>query len=88
MDSEECEQLGIQSGCVVESIMEGSTASEAGLKVGDIIIECEGVKAKKTNDISDVVSKKNIGDTVSMKVLREGEYFDMEIVVGDVNAMR
>jgi len=51
-------------------VIEDSPASEAGLGEGDIIIEFGGEKINSTNSLGLLISKRRVGDTVSLKVLK------------------
>ena len=66
--------------------MSGGTAQQAGLQVGDIIIRCEGQDVTEVN-MSDLVAEKQVGDTLSVTVWRNGQEMDFTITIGDVNQM-
>ncbi|MBI2465553.1 trypsin-like peptidase domain-containing protein [Candidatus Shapirobacteria bacterium] len=63
----------VPAGAYVKSIVEGSPAEVAGLKVGDIIVEMEGKKLvdEKNASLANMINRKKIGDMVSLKVWRE-----------------
>ncbi len=73
-------------GNMVATFMGGSTAKEAGLEVGDIIIRCEGQDITQVN-MSDLIAAKEIGDSVTVTVWRNGQELDFTIKIGDVNKM-
>ncbi len=54
------------------SIIAGSPAEKAGLKEKDIITEIEGVKLDSENTLVSILGKKRVGDTVSIKIIRDG----------------
>ncbi|MBI2052689.1 MAG: trypsin-like peptidase domain-containing protein [Candidatus Ryanbacteria bacterium] len=51
----------------------GSPAEKAGLKNGDIIIELGGEKITRQNTLAEIIQKHNVGDTVSLKYIRDGK---------------
>lgn len=46
------------------------------LKIGDEILNIEGVIIKDINDLSDIVNKHQVGDKISIKVLRNNKEID------------
>jgi len=72
-------------GMLVNSVVKGSDAEKKGLQPDDIIIEIEGKKVTSIEVVRDVISERNVGDTVSIKVWRAGETIKMEIALIDQN---
>jgi len=60
-----------------------SAAEKAGLKEGDIILEFNGEKITTENSLAKIIQKYNPGDTVTLKVLRDKEEKDIQIVLGE-----
>ena len=54
------------------AIMPGSPAESAGLKEGDVILELNGQKVDFDNSLAALVQKRQIGETVTLKVLSDG----------------
>lgn len=74
-------------GIYVYQVQDGSPAQEAGLQNGDIIVEFDGQEVKTTQELNDIKNKKEIGDSVHIKVYRAGEYKEGVLVLGsDENA--
>ncbi len=74
--------LKVDEGAVIvgnDGVVPGSPADEAGLKVGDVIIEVNGEKLTQDNDLSDVVSDKKAGDEVKVKINRDGEEIEKNV---------
>jgi serine protease Do len=57
-------------GAVVNSVMEGSPANEAGLEVGDVVIEFDGQKVEGSESLADAMRKVKRGDSKKVKYLR------------------
>lgn len=55
------------------SIIQNSPAEKAGLKEKDIITEIEGMKLDSKNTVISILGKKRVGDTVSIKIIRDGK---------------
>lgn len=55
------------------SVIKDSPADKAGLKEKDVITEIDGTKLDEKNSIISVLGKRAVGDTVQMKVLRDGK---------------
>jgi len=60
-------------GMYIVKVYSGSGAAKAGLKEGDIIVEIDGKKIKSFNDIMNIIANHKIGDTITIKVLRDGD---------------
>lgn len=55
------------------AVMEGSAAAKAGLQAEDIILEMDGNKITLENTLGSMIHNRNVGDMVTLKVLRDGE---------------
>lgn len=62
--------FGVESGVMVSSVREGSPASKAGLKAGDIIVEANGKAVKGDSDLIRAIAEKKEGD-VSLTFVRD-----------------
>ncbi len=61
------------------AVTEGSPAQKAGIKEGDIILEFGGVKINQDNPLAKLIQARHVGDTVTLKILRDGK--EMTIIV-------
>lgn len=55
------------------SILPDSPAQKAGLKEKDIIIKIDGTEVNENNSLVSLIGRKNVGDEVSLQVMREGK---------------
>jgi putative serine protease PepD len=62
-------------------VQAGSAADKAGLKDGDVITEFEGKKVPDANSLIVAIRAHNVGDTVTMKVLRGNQTVDVTITL-------
>jgi serine protease Do len=62
--------LGEASGALVADVMKDGPAKEAGVQVGDVIVEFNGAPVKESTDLPLLVARTPVGKTVKLKVLR------------------
>ncbi len=72
IDESISELYELPMGIYIAGVVEKSAAHEAGIKKGDVIIEFEGKKILTMEQVSQIIKSKNIGDTVTMKIIRNG----------------
>lgn len=65
------------------AIFPNSPAQKAGLKEGDIILEFNGQKITPQNSLAKLISRCNPGEKITLKVLRDGEEFNIKITLGE-----
>jgi len=74
-------------GIYVYKLFNNSPASDAGIQRGDVIVEFDGKAVKTVDELNAIKNEKNIGDKVSIKVYRKGEYKEGTVTLGsDENA--
>ncbi len=73
--------LASSTGVYVQVIEDFSAAQKAELKVGDIIIEVDGKKVKNMDEINEIKNAKKIGDTMTLKVYRDGKEKDITVTL-------
>jgi serine protease Do len=74
---------GSGSGVTISSVVAGSPADQAGLKVGDTIITVDGKKVSKGSElVSDIASRKP-GSKVTLGFLRNGKTQDASVIIAD-----
>lgn len=61
------------AGALVTEIFEGSPASEANIKRGDVILEVNGKKIKNVENLRNIVAQSKVGSMIELKILREGK---------------
>ena len=64
-------------GIYVKQLDNFSAAEKGGVKVGDVITEVEGQKVTTMDEVNEIKNKKNIGDTLKLKIYRNGKYIDL-----------
>jgi S1-C subfamily serine protease len=71
------------SGVLVSGLLEDSPASKSGIEVGDIIVEFDGVVVKDSYQLLGQILRKNVGDLVQLKIYRNGDYIDSDIILAE-----
>jgi len=64
------------------AIEENSPAEKANLREGDIILELNGQKIDLRHQLASIIRQYDVGDVVTLKVLREDNTFDVEVILG------
>lgn len=59
-------------------VVKGSAAEKAGIQEYDIILECDGKKITKDNTLADILQQQEIGDEISLKILRRGKKINLK----------
>jgi Do/DeqQ family serine protease len=65
--------LQVITGTYVDSLLEHSAAAAAGIKVGDVIIDVDGVEIEDSPGLQEVIARHRPGDEVAITVNREGK---------------
>ena len=83
MVSEEAARLNdVPEGALVREVVQDSTAARAGLEPGDIITKLDGQTLQDDNGgLAAVISKKKVGDTVTIVFFRDGETQEKEVTL-------
>ena len=81
------EHYDIPNGLYVSDVSEGSDAQAKGVKAGDILIALNGEEILSSEDILTVRNRLQIGDTMTFTIWRDGETFDVDVVLMDSNDM-
>lgn len=73
--------LGLPMGIYVRTVAEGSAAEAAGIKIGDIIIGINDEAVTTMEELNSIKNKFKAGDTVTLKVHREGQDIDIDLIL-------
>lgn len=68
---------------VYEAVVKGTPAYKAGIKEGDIVIECNNQKITNTKNIQDILENMNIGEIMKIKILRKGKIIQVSIKLSE-----
>ncbi|OOM74479.1 trypsin-like peptidase domain-containing protein [Clostridium sp. BL-8] len=81
IDSDTAKKYSLSEGLYVASVDEFSPAEKAGIKIGDIIVKCDGKDAKTFDELKDIKDSKNAGDTLNIEVIRDKKTVDIPVVL-------
>lgn len=68
-------------GAVISQVEDGSPASKAGLKVGDVITELNGQKVSDASQLQIEVGQKQPGSSINLGVLRDGKTVSVPVTL-------
>jgi S1-C subfamily serine protease len=66
---------------LITEVEEDMPAHEAGLKAGDVVVEADGQEVDDTEDLRGIISEKEEGEKVKIKVLRDRNLMTFEVGV-------
>ena len=66
-------------GLRIDGVTDGKPAAGAGIQKGDIVIKLGDVDIKDIQEYMKALSKNKKGDTVPIKVLRDGKEIEMKV---------
>lgn len=62
---------GFKGGVLVQNVLSGAPADQAGVKIYDVITQVDDSKLKEPSDLLASVASKPVGDTAQIKILRQ-----------------
>ena len=81
IDEATAKKYNLVEGVYIRNAEDFTAAQKAGIKAGDVIIEIEGKKVKSIDEINEIKNNYKIGDKITVKVYRNGEYKDIEVTL-------
>jgi S1-C subfamily serine protease len=75
--------LPVDSGALVEQVVPGSAADDAGVRRGDIITALGDVKVERYGDLLGALRDYKPGDTTDLTVFRDGDEMKLEVTLGE-----
>ena len=79
------EHYDLPGGLYVSAVSEGSDAWAKGIRQGDIVVAVNGEPAMSTEDIVNVKNALQVGDSITFTIWRDGETFDVDVVLTEYN---
>ena len=70
-------------GIYVQSVEDFTAAQKADIRNGDVIIEADGQKVTKMDELNEIKNKHNIGDEFKLKINRNGEEKEITLTLGE-----
>ncbi|MCF8233826.1 MAG: trypsin-like peptidase domain-containing protein [Bacteroidales bacterium] len=66
-------------GVYIADLSEGGGAEDAGIKVGDVIIDIDGIGVNSLSELLEVVGQHRPGDHVEITVIRNGDFLEYDV---------
>ncbi|MCH5198398.1 MAG: serine protease [Oscillospiraceae bacterium] len=76
-------RYGISAGCYVVAVGENTAAFNAGILPADVITAIDGEAVYSVSDMSFILTKRSAGDTVNVRVSRDGTDMIFSITLGE-----
>ena len=77
--------MGYPAGAVVQNVVDGGPASEAGIKRGHIITEFNGIKITDYTVLTDAIAQCTPNEVITVVVYESGRYYSTSLTVGSNN---
>ena len=75
--------FGLEEGVVVDGVTLGGPSDQAGMQVGDVIVDVNGNPTPDNTALLLAVASQTVGDTIPLRVIREGEELTLNVRVAD-----
>ncbi len=82
MSEQLMEYFKVEHGTLVAEVIKETAAEKAGIKAGDVIIEFRQREVEDAGDLSYLVGKREPGDKVEIKVMRDGSVKTFKVELG------
>ena len=76
-------KLKDRQGALVGNVFAGDAADQAGIKIGDVILEIAGKTVKDDRELGQIVATLHIGSKVEIKIFRNGREMTLPIIIAE-----
>lgn len=73
-------RMNYPQGALLQQVVEGSVAADAGLKEGDVITQLDGTPLRDT-ELATIINKKKIGDQLKITYWRDGDTKEVTVTL-------
>lgn len=74
-------RYGMPAGAVVNSVVDGGPAAQAGIQKGDIIVAIDDTDITSYDILVSAINKHKVGDTVTVRVYRNKDYINLKLTL-------
>lgn len=74
----------VPQGAYIQDLVDIGPAQQAGIQAGDIITKINGQTVDSENKISEIVSKSNIGQRLTLDIWRDGKIMSVQVTLSDL----
>ncbi len=71
----------VPQGAYIQDVIAGSSAEDAGLKVGDILTKVDGKQLKDDLNLAEIINTKKVGDTIKITYWRDGDTIEKSVTL-------
>ena len=82
---EAVENYELPEGLYISAVAENSDAAAQGIREGDILTAIDGQSVSTTEEVAAIRDTKSVGDSLRFTIWREGETFDVDVLLMDTN---
>ncbi len=80
------DNLSVDHGALIASVVQNSAAAQAGLRAGDVIIQVGSQAVNDASSLGDALAAKNPGDTVAVTIMRGSQQLTVNATLGELQA--
>lgn len=82
---EAVENYELPEGLYISAVEEKSDAAAKGIREGDILTAIDGQSVSVTSDVAAIRNGKGVGDSLRFTIWRQGETFEVDVLLMDTN---
>ncbi|MHB8137440.1 MAG: Do family serine endopeptidase [Smithellaceae bacterium] len=75
-----------RKGVLVSDVLPGDAADQAGIKIGDVLLEIAGKPVTDNREMAQIVAPLHVGSKVNIKIFRNGKEMTLPIVIAERKA--
>ncbi|MDF2865717.1 MAG: peptidase [Clostridia bacterium] len=83
LDAKTAEKNNLVAGVYVQQVLANTPAQKAGIKNGDIITSIDGKSVTTMEELNEIKNTKKVGDKVVLKIYRQKQTVDIEIILAE-----
>ena len=82
---EALENYELPEGLYISAVAENSDAAAQGIREGDILTAIDGQSVSSTEEVAAIRDTRSVGDSLRFTIWREGETFEVDVLLMDTN---
>ena len=82
---EAVENYELPEGLYISAVAENSDAAAQGIREGDILLAIDGQSVSTTEEVAAIRDTKSVGDSLRFTIWRQGETFEVDVLLMDTN---
>jgi serine protease Do len=71
--------LGVTRGVYIDSVAQNSSAMDAGIKVGDVVLEIDGNEINTAPELVEIIARHRPGDEINLKISRDTKEINLKV---------